>query len=219
MFSLAIAARHPFSKTAAAALLTLAMAGCAQQRGADYVGTPVASTESDAQAQAQGRSGARAPSQLQFGFGQETRRDQQASTAETAESQAAGARPLAQAKTFLGTVPCLSGGNACSPTRITLTLAPDGQWRARTVLLDSPSPKNNIIQQGCWDVVGLKPWRILLQLQNGATKAALTFVNDNVLRINSLDDIQPALDYRLTRQADIDPIDELPAEQLKCPAA
>jgi hypothetical protein len=52
----------------------------------------------------------------------------------------------------------------------------------------------------------------VLQLKNRNTKANLTFVTDNLLRINSIDSITPNLDYRLTRQADVDAISELNKE-------
>src|SRR5690606_1048712 len=91
------------------------------------------------------------------------------------------ARPLAEPKTFLGTVPCLSGDSGCSAQRVTLTLAPSGEWRARTVLLDNPDAQP-LVQQGCWDVIGTQPLRIMLQQKSQASMANLTFVNDNVLR-------------------------------------
>src|SRR3546814_6618814 len=49
----------------------------------------------------------------------------------------------------------------------------------------------------------------MLKLNEQASMATLTFVNDNVLRINTVNDVTPTLEYRLTRQADIDAIDEL----------
>jgi hypothetical protein len=217
MSSPALLLRHPSCRTAGALVLAIVLTGCAQQRSSGYYDTPQESTMSDAQYQAQGRSGARAPSQIQLGFGgqkpaNEARQEQAAEAA-----SAIKARPLAEPKTFLGTLPCLSGGSGCSATRITLTLAPGGEWRARTVFLDRPDPANNIVQQGCWDVIGTQPWRIVLQLQNNASKANLTFLNDNVLRVNLIDDVKPALDYRLTRQADIDAINELKnPTALKC---
>lgn len=193
------------------------MAGCAQQQAAGYYDTPRDSTASDAQYQAQGRSSAHAPSQIQLGFGanQEKIKPQTAQDQAT-ENATIKARALTEAKTFLGTVPCLAG-NACSASRVTLTLAPGGQWRSRTVMLDNPGAKNNIAEQGCWSVIGTQPLRILLQTKSEAVKANLTFVNDNVLRINAINEIQPTLEYRLTRQQDIDPIDELASQPaLQC---
>src|SRR3546814_10474944 len=68
-------------------------------------------TEADAQNQAQGRSGARAPSQIQLGFGADQKVDKPQTQQEAASERAVlKARPLAEAKTFLGTIPCLTGG-------------------------------------------------------------------------------------------------------------
>lgn len=201
-----------------AALLALAMAGCAQQQPAGYYDTPHDSTESDALNQAQGRTSARAPSQIRLDFGndKETRKPQAAEDPAT-EAATIKARALTEAKTFLGTVPCLIPSSACSANRVTLTLAPGGEWRSRTVVLGAPDAKNNAAEQGCWSVIGTKPLRILLQLKNETVKANLTFVNDNVLRVNTFNDIQPTLDYHLTRQQDLDPIDELAGQPaLQC---
>src|SRR5690606_32925475 len=125
-------------------------------------------------------------SQIQLGFGSDAAAKAKAAQEAAAEKAPVAARPLAEPKTFLGTVPCLLNTAGCSATRVTLTLAPDGQWRSRTVVLDEPDAKNTITQQGCWNVIGTQPLRILLQLPNEATKANLTFVNDNVLRINTI---------------------------------
>lgn len=192
------------------------MAGCAQQRPEGYYDTPHDSTQADAQKQAQGPRGARAPSQLQFGFGetdaaQARKQAQTVSAAETPDGTTAPAkaRPLLEAKTFLGTVPCIGGEANCPASRITLTLAPSGEWRSRTVLLDTPGTDQPIIQQGCWDVSNTEPLRIVIQSQDQASNAGFTFINDNVLRVNMYNNVKPILDYHLTRQADIDPIDEL----------
>lgn len=211
--------RLSFCKPLGAAVLAMVLAGCAQQKTSGYYDTPHDNTMTDAQMQAQGRDVARAPSQIQLGFGNENEKaNKQQSPQQAAESTAVKARALAEPKTFLGTVPCLANaGPACSASRVTLTLAPAGQWRARTVLLDHPDAKNNIVQQGCWNVVGTQPLRIVLQMANEATKANLSFVNDNVLRINMINDIKPTLDYHLTRQQDIDPIDEISSQApLQC---
>lgn len=202
------------------------LAGCAQQKTAGYYDTPHDSTLADAQKQAQGHRGSRAPSQLQFGFGETetSRRAQQAQNqaqshaqAQTATSTdtvsqgaaATVARPLLEAKTFLGTVPCVTGEAGCPASRITLTLAPSGEWRSRIVRVDAATAVQPIIQQGCWDVMGTEPLRIMMQTLNQESRTSMTFVNDNVLRITMYNDIRPILDYHLTRQADIDAIDEL----------
>jgi hypothetical protein len=200
---------RPAASTAATLMLALLVAGCAQQREPGFYTGHHDSTLADAELQAQGRTGARAAPQIQLGFGE-------TGEAENGQAQQAGAtlpttlaRPLSEARTFLGTVPCAGPAGGCSANRVTLTFAPSGEWRGRTVILGASSPTNDIIEQGCWSVSGLQPLRVLLQLKNENTKANLTFVNDNVLRVNTINEIEPTLDYHLTRQADVDPIDEL----------
>lgn len=199
-----------YCKPLGALALALVLAGCASQRPDSYYEAPRESTESDARSQAQGRQAAIAPSQIQLGFGGDQSAEQASQAAATPSANTAiKARPLAEPKTFLGTIPCLTGTTACSATRLTLTLAPSGEWRSRTVFLDTPDAGNNIVQQGCWDVIGTQPLRIVLAMSNDVSKANLTFINDNVLRINMINNIQPTLEYRLTRQADIDGIEEI----------
>jgi hypothetical protein len=66
-------------------------------------------------------------------------------------------------------------------------------------------------------VIGTQPLRIVLKLNEQASMASMTFVNDNVLRINMINDVTPTLEYRLTRQADIDAIDEITSKTpLQC---
>lgn len=198
--------------TACAVMLVLT--GCAaQQEGARY--QQPESTLTDAQTQARGRSTSLAPSQIQLGFGEDAPRPGSQAAATEAqqanrEAIAAQVRPLREAKTFLGTLPCLLGG-MCDTSRVTLTLAPNGQWRARSQPLSGGSgAAAATAQQGCWEVTGTSPWRIRLSLDNTkASTASFTFVNDNLLRVNTVNDQQPLLDYHLTRQADIDGIDEL----------
>lgn len=197
------------------------LAGCAQQKAPGYYDAPNESTLTDAQQHAQGRRGARAPSQLQIGFGEtpEERARQAALAADAAEAaeMAAGGtddavpRQLLEPKTFLGTVPCVSGEPGCEASRLTLTLAPSGEWRARIERADGPvgTPAT---AYGCWSVTGAEPLRIMLQTHDDATTSSFTFINDNVLRVNLYNDVRPLLDYRLTRQADIDPIDELASQ-------
>jgi hypothetical protein len=200
---------RPAASTAATLMLALLVAGCAQQQDPGFYTGHHDSTMADAELQAQGRSGARAASQIQLGFGETgENKNGQAQQPETALPTTL-ARPLSEARTFLGTVPCAGPGGGCSANRVTLTFAPSGEWRARTVILGATTAANDIIEQGCWSVSGLQPLRVLLQLKNENTKANLTFVNDNVLRVNTINELEPTLDYHLTRQADVDPIDEL----------
>lgn len=202
----------------------LMVAGCAKQQTPGYYETGPESTLSDAQHQAQGRTIQRAPSQLQLGFGETSVSAVPGAPAAPGASETAPAsgkdatiRPLREAKTFLGTTPCLlDSSQNCPATRIALTLAPSGEWRARTTQLDGTRPVTSV-EQGCWVVVDNNPWRVILETGNKATKARLTFLTDNVLRIDTINDIRPTLDYRLTRQAEVDGIDELSGRPaLKC---
>ncbi|NYT64564.1 copper resistance protein NlpE N-terminal domain-containing protein [Alcaligenaceae bacterium] len=221
MSSLALFSRHS-AKLLGAAMLAVLVSGCAQQQQAGYYAQPQDTTETDARNHAQGGHGTRAPSQIQLGFGN-TASAQTNTPAEAANANAIiQVRPLKEAKTFLGTVPCIAQDASCMASRISLTLAPDQQWRARTVLLGASGSERTIAQQGCWRVVGTQPLRIVLQMAGDATKANLSFINDNVLRVNLINDTAPTLDYHLTRQADIDPIDDAPGlHNLDCtpPAA
>jgi hypothetical protein len=98
---------------------------------------------------------------------------------------------------------------SCSASRFTLTLAPSGEWRARAQPLDGPATNQPFLEQGCWKVIGTEPWRIRLQTGGDATLSALTFEHNNLLRVNSMNNVEAALPFHLTRQADIDGINEL----------
>ncbi len=196
-------------------LAAILLAGCAGSHEEGYYDAPRESTLTDARKQAQGPRGARAPAQLQVGFGDtrsEKDRDEAAraqAEAETPASARRDVRELRQPRSFLGTVPCVTGDADCPASRIMLTLAPGGEWRARTTLLGTPAPREPIVQRGCWDVSGRDPLRIVLRNESGQTRAGFVFVNDNLLRVTQYNDVRPALDYHLTRQPDLDPIDEL----------
>src|SRR5690606_10462411 len=101
-------------------------------------------------------------------------------------------RPLREPKTFLGTIPCLTG-DSCPAARVTLTLAPNGQWRSRTQELGASA---HTATQGCWDIIGSQPWRIVLRSQQTAAASSFTFVNDNVLRVDAYNGVRPTLEYR-----------------------
>src|SRR3546814_13423067 len=124
--------QHPRNKPLGALVLALLLAGCAQQSMPNYYSTSHDSTEADAQNQAQGRSGARAPSHIQLGFGADQKVDKPQTHQEDASDRAVlKARLLPAAQTFLGHIPCLTGGTTCSAQRLTLTLTPTGEWRSR----------------------------------------------------------------------------------------
>lgn len=189
------------------------LAGCAQpQESAQRYDTSRENTQRDAQAHVLGEH-PRAPSQIQLGFGETGEATPVAQAGETAAAQAESAsalpRPLAEARSFLGTVPCPSG-MTCEAARFMVTLAPSGEWRARTQLLVGDQTRQPLLDQGCWDVIGVEPLRIaLMQPNEGSAMADLTFVNGNTMRVNMLNGTQPVLEHRLSRQADLDPIDEL----------
>lgn len=201
------------------ALLAL-LAACAQQREPGFYDVPRGDTASDALHRAQGDAGTVAPAQLQFGFGADSqKKPAPESGAGTGAEKAAGqsARPaaavkipseLAETRTYLGTVACPAGQQACPARRMTLTLAPDGQWRARSKPLDGTAATASM---GCWHLVSTEPVGIVLQTGDQA-RATLEFIQTNVLRLTRLDGQAPLLESRLTRQADIDPIQELAAQ-------
>ncbi|MGB6242392.1 MAG: hypothetical protein WBF69_07900 [Castellaniella sp.] len=209
--------------------LIVLLSACAQQRAPGYYDTPRDSTVSDARQRAQGDSAAQAPSQLQLGFGGQA----QASSAAGSQSDAsagagAGAAPaastarqnlpqaLADTRTYLGTIACADSGQ-CPSNRMTLTLAPDGQWRARSTPVDGSSPARATM--GCWFLTGDAPVRIVLQ-SGEHTRASLEFSTSNVLRVVRVNGKAPLLDSSLTRQADLDPIAELasqPAQRCDAP--
>lgn len=208
------------------------LAACAQQRQPGYYETPRENTVSDALHRAQNADASTAPSQLQFGFGsqqkkvttaggpaQATPAGQPAGTGEAAAAPAARTTAipenLSETRTYLGTIPCPDGG-VCPAMRMTLTLAPDGQWRARSRPANGSGPVQTAL--GCWFLTGTAPVRITLQAGE-QSYASLEFTQSNVLRLLQLNGQVPLLESRLTRQADIDPIDELSAQPARsCPA-
>lgn len=214
--------------------LLVLLSACAQQSQPGYYDTPHDSTISDALQRAQGDVGVAAPSQVQLGFGNETRKQAPAQAAAGAAPGAAAAaggstqgaaaasstprgdvpQALTETRTYLGTVPC-PDGSACGAARMTLTLAPDGQWRARTTLLNSSTTQAAL---GCWFLAGTQPTRIVLQ-SGDQPYATLELIQSNVLRLTRLNGQTPLLESRLTRQADIDPIDDLASRPAQaCPA-
>lgn len=224
----------PLARLTALGLLLL-LGACAQQREPGYYSVAHGDTVSDARHQAQGHTEVVAPSQLQLGFGgtqnaQTTQAtpgagstsaspdgsaSQAGSSAATKSTPSRGALPkdLTETRTYLGTVACTDGGQ-CPATRMVVTLAPDGQWRART------TPIGGTAQTllGCWSLGGVTPTRVVLR-SGEQSWATLEFIQSNVLRLMRLNGQAPLLESRLTRQADIDPIDELAAKGAQhCPA-
>lgn len=216
--------------------LLVLLGACTQQNQPGYYDTPRENTVSDALHRAQGDAGTVAPSQLQLGFGAQSRKPAngaagapegapgttppQAAAAAGAPAAAAGPRSgmpeaLRETRTYLGTVPCPDNG-LCSAARMTLTLAPDGQWRARNATLTGNGPTQTVM--GCWFLAGTEPARIVLQ-SGDQSYATLELIQSNVLKLTRLNGQAPLLESRLTRQADIDPIDELASKPAQaCPA-
>jgi len=188
----------PTLRFSAVALILLGLAACAQPRLTQPASTGQDSSLTQVQRQAMGRETDRAAPQVQLAL---------ESAAPVADNPL---RVLAQAKTFLGTLPCQHA--ACEAERISLTLAPSGHWRARNTTL--ASPPESTAQQGCWEMVNVKPLRIVLLNDTGTVRANLGFEQDNVLRVLNYNGVQPLLEYRLTQQAEIDPIDELKGRAL-----
>ncbi|HYG45799.1 MAG TPA: hypothetical protein VEA17_22965 [Bordetella sp.] len=225
----------------AAALAGAALAaGCAQQRTEGYYNPPSASTITDAQYQGQGagyRQVVHAPSQLQIELkgrppGQQGKPGNAGEPAEAdAEQQAvaaanapAGHSPAAQAlvpqaQTYMGTLPCLAPSLQCVAQRVTLTLAPNGRWRSRTAFLDNAGKLSEpTAEQGCWDATAERPARVLLSDAAGNLRVEFVVAANNVLRVKSVLGKTPNLNYSMTRQPDLDPIDELSGQSApKCP--
>ena len=227
---------HTLPRLFSLGLLAL-LAACAQQREPGFYDVGRDDTVSDARHRAQGDAGTVAPAQLQFGFGANDQKPAPADGAANAQpavsGSAAGTAPAAPAtptgqpslvnapqalketRTYLGTVACPASGQACPPHRMTVTLAPDGQWRARSATLDGTSATTAL---GCWHLVSTDPVRIVLQSGDQA-RATLEFIQSNVMRLTQIDGQTPLLESRLTRQADIDPIQELAAKPAESCAA
>ncbi|CAM3592423.1 Lipoprotein [Bordetella sputigena] len=143
-----------------------------------------------------------------------------AATPAPAPSPSAAERSLVpQPQTYMGTLPCFAAGMECEAQRITLTLAPNGRWRGRSAYLDNASSREKpIAEQGCWQVTDEKPPRVFLIGPDNTTRAEFVVAANNVLRLRAIAGVTPNLNYTLTRQPDLDPINEL-AKQTppKCP--
>ncbi|HRL21180.1 MAG TPA: hypothetical protein PLG97_05685 [Alcaligenes sp.] len=189
-------------------VLAALLAACAQTPSQPDANQGRGSTQQDALRNAQGRDTARAPSQISLGFGDQegVRAVEPAQPTQEAAPLGNAIAELAEPKTFLGTLSCPPQSGACTPSKISLTLAPAGQWRLRTESLGGGQTHS---AGGCWVPIGAQPTRIALLTDKDSTMADLSFLNGNVLRINTFNQQRPTLESRLTRQADIDPIAEL----------
>lgn len=226
------AIKRPLKLFALTGVTGLALAGCAQTQQPGYYNPPPASSTQDAIVFAEGgvtRQTVNAPSQIQI----KLRPGQSAQTQSTAVAQADGLTPAGQdelqseirqdqatpqntlipkPETFFGTLPCFHQDMRCTAQQVTLTLAPNGRWRARVSYLQNQeaSGKAETIQ-GCWRGLQMRPPRIVLLDGNKSVRAELTMTSAAVLRLRSIDGQTPNLTYTLNRQPDLDPISELDA--------
>lgn len=125
-----------------------------------------------------------------------------------------GASPQAKlipiAQTFAGTFPCFRREMNCTAQRITLTLAPNGRWRARATYLDQALASGKpLVEQGCWRTFTQQYPHIILLDETGNARADLAMTANNTLQLRSLNGQTPNLTYTITRQPDVDPIAEL----------
>lgn len=225
--------------------LPVVLVGCAQMQQQmqqpGYYNPPAASSATDAIEHAEGPYGTqtmRAPSQIQIGLknrGADAAPTQGAAapvagqaSAATAASQAADSASSAdtlqaslfpEPLTFAGTLPCFHPEMMCSAQKITITLAPNGRWRARAAYLDQAAKSGApLADQGCWRVIPQAIPRIVLLNPSGNVRAELAQSSSNVLRLISINGDSVNLTYTLTRQPDLDPIDELNKTQAPaCP--
>jgi hypothetical protein len=131
-----------------------------------------------------------------------------AGATETADSLQASLFPAPL--TFAGTLPCFHPEMKCSAQRITISLAPNGRWRARAAYLEQPAKSGTpLADQGCWRVIPHAVPRIILLNPAGNVRAELALSSSNVLRLISINGDTFNLTYTLTRQPDLDPISEL----------
>lgn len=211
-------------------MAALALGGCAQMQQPGYYNPPPASSTQDAIQFAEGgtaRQAVTAPSQIQI----KLRPNQQGQGQSTTVAQADGLSPegqqvlqseirqdeatpqnalIAQPSTFLGTFPCFHQDMRCTAQQVTLTLAPNGRWRARVSYVENQqaSGKAEAIQ-GCWRGLQMRPPRVVLLDGSKNVRAELTMTSAEVLRLRSVDGKTPNLTYTLSRQPDLDPISEL----------
>ena len=224
------------------ALLALGLTGCAQMQQAGYYNPPPASTTTDAIAHGDGiynNQTSRAPSQIQIGLQQPSTATRTAATSvptdatplnagssvDTSTSGAAAPAESLQAtlipepQSFAGTLPCFHPEMKCSAQRVTITLAPNGRWRARAAYLEQSS-KNSTVQtdQGCWRASAQAVPRVVLLNGQGNVRAELAMTSGDVLRLISMNGGTANLTYNLTRQPDLDSIDELKGKSApNCP--
>ncbi|MBZ1350380.1 hypothetical protein KZZ10_06945 [Alcaligenaceae bacterium LF4-65] len=214
-------------RSAAILVSTLLLSACAQMQQPGYYNLPAASSATDALAQAEGAyatQAVRAPSQIQFGLNQSAPAQQQAGANQTttapapvAAANASTAAPtdtlrselIPEPQTFAGTLPCFHPEMKCVAQRVTISMSPNGRWRARAAYLGQDNKTSQLADQGCWRATAQAVPRIVLLNSQGNARAELAMTSTNVLRLISINGDSPNLTYTLTRQPDLDPIKEL----------
>jgi hypothetical protein len=202
------------------ALLAVGLAGCAQMQQAGYYNPPPASTTTDAIAQGDGiynNQTLRAPSQIQIGLQQPSpvsaiavAATDTSSSVVAAPTESLQATLIPEPQTFAGTLPCFHPEMKCSAQRVTITLAPNGRWRARATYLEQNSKNSNVqTDQGCWRASAQAVPRVVLLNGQGNVRAELAMTSGDVLRLISMNGSAANLTYNLSRQPDLDSIDEL----------
>lgn len=204
-------------------MVAAALTGCAQTSQPGYFNPPPASTTKDAIEFAEGGVTQRtvhAPSQIQI----KLRPEQQAQASTdglTAQGQAELEREIradqsAQSMlipkpvTFFGTLPCFHQDMQCTAQQVTLTLAPNGRWRARAAYLENGQASGTpMTDQGCWRSIAMQQPRIILMDADRNVRAELSMTSSETLRLRSIDGQTPNLTYTLSKQPDLDPISEL----------
>lgn len=201
--------------------LPVLLSGCAQMQQPGYYKPAPASSTTDAIENAEGPYGTqtiRAPSQIQIGLNNRgadaapvpgaVKPAAQTTAAAAADSLQASLFP--EPLTFAGTLPCFHPEMKCSAQRITITLAPNGRWRARASYLEQSAKSGApLADQGCWRAIPQAIPRIVLLNPSGNVRAELALSATNVLRLVSINGDSVNLTYTLTRQPDLDPISEL----------
>ena len=201
------------------ALSFIILAGCAQnvaQSGPDgsRPGSARASSYSDTLDHVRGRGSIHAPAQIQLGMGERSDEQSGGSSHDRELIESRQVRELLEPRSFLGTIPCPSSDSNCQPVRISLTFAPAGQWRLRAQSAAPNTSGKEYFAQGCWYRIGAEPTRIALVSASNTIVADLSFQHDRRLQVNSFNQYQPLLETSLTRQRDLDPIEELDDQEL-----
>ena len=197
------------------------LAGCEQTRAPGYYEPARASTTKDAMRQAQG--GPSGPSmqpakQVQIKRGKQSTRGM-AGLSEGEQVELTTQREIAalipKPQTYHGTLPCFHEGMQCTSQNITLTLAPNGEWRLRAEYTNSQSAQSASGQpftaQGCWRLIPMTPPNLVILGAAGNVRAEMLFMGRNTLQVKTIDGESPNLTYTLTRQPDLDPIPEMDA--------